>query len=112
MFLNKLLSGMQLGWIWLCLQPSGDIQAKLNLLLHCHPTMGWDVLTFSSGMLNVTEVQPTESDRINLSISLRKSRSNPLPRPGQGIKLRHSVTILSDLHRINLAQSLRQVVCI
>lgn len=63
-----------------------------------------------SGILNVIEVQPAESDRIDQSISLQQAGLICWLDQVKGLKWCYSVAILSDLNTFNLAQSLRQIV--
>lgn len=63
-----------------------------------------------SGILNVIEVQPTESNRINLSIFPQQAGLICLLDQVKGLNGWCSAAILSDLNTLNLAQSLRQII--
>lgn len=63
-----------------------------------------------SGILNVIEVQPTESNRINLSIFPQQAGLICLLDQVKGLNGWCSAAILSDLNTLNLAQSLRQTI--
>lgn len=63
-----------------------------------------------SGILNVIEVQPTESNRINLSIFPQHAGLICLLDQVKGLNGWCSAAILSDLNTLNLARSLRQII--
>lgn len=92
---------------------------SLFKVLRCDQAMWWcriDLFCLASGdmrgvgVLNVIEVQPTESDRIDVSISLQQAGLICWLDQVKGLNGCCSAAILSDLNTLNLARSLRQIV--
>lgn len=110
-----------------------SVNSLFKVVLRCDPAMWWcciDLFCKASGdmqregggggwrgrqagrrgVLNVIEVQPTESDRIDISISPQQAGLICWLDQVKGLNGCCSEAILSDLNTLNLFQSLRQIV--